>query len=176
MNYVLACQAVNFAGKLGLNQGFALIMFDLDLDLTGNTKKNLSATWSKDWDERAFQSTLLLSVNNNVSKEYLTFVEDVKRNRTGSLSQAHTVGTKMAHFSFLCFPLKFLSLNIMPVSCFTILFFFLKVFSCISKDVLYIIFYFLVNFICIAFISVEKMEYICKVFIDKQIGSIIIII
>ena len=125
MNYALACQAVNYSGKLGLNQGFAFIMFDLDLDLTGNTKKNLSATWSKDWDERAFQSTLLLSVNNNVSKEYLTFVEDVKRNRTGSLSQAHAVGTKMTHFSFLCFPLKFLSLNIMPVSCFTILFFFL---------------------------------------------------
>ena len=125
MNYALACQAVNYAGKLGLNQGFVFIMFDLDLDLTGNTKKNLSATWSKDWDERAFQSTLLLSVNNNVSKEYLTFVEDVKRNRTGSLSQADAVGTKMTHFSFLCFSLKFLSPNIMPVSCFTILFFFL---------------------------------------------------
>lgn len=107
MNYALACQAVNYAGKLGLNQGFAFIMFDLDLDLTGNTKKNLSATWSKDWDERAFQSTLLLSVNNNVSKEYLTFVEDVKRNRTGSLSQAHAVGTKMTHFLFYVFPSNF---------------------------------------------------------------------
>ena len=160
MNYALACQAVNYAGKLGLNQGFAFIMFDLDLDLTGNTKKNLSATWSKDWDERAFQSTLLLSVNNNVSKEYLTFVEDVNRNRTGSLSQAHAVGTKMTHFSFLCFPLKFLSLNIMPVSCFTILFFFLQVFPYISKDVLNIVVYFLVNII-IVFISVEEMEYIC---------------
>lgn len=160
MNYALACQAVNYAGKLGLNQEFAFIMFDLDLDLTGNTKKNLSATWSKDWDERAFQSTLLLSVNNNVSKEYLTFVEDVKRNRTVSLSQAHAVGTKMTHFYFLCFPLKFLSLNIMPVSCFTILFFFLQVFPYISKDVLNIVVYFLVNII-IAFISVEKMEYIC---------------
>ena len=104
MNYALACQAVNYAGKLGLNQGFAFIMFDLDLDLTGNTKENLSVTLNKVWDQRAFQSTLLLSVNNNVSKEYLTFVEDVKKTRTDSLSQAHTVGTKMAYFFFLCFP------------------------------------------------------------------------
>ena len=84
MNYALACQALNIAGMLGLNDGrFAFIMFDLELDLTGNTKKNLSVTFGKNWREKAFQSALLLSVNNKVSAEYLTFIEDVKINNSG---------------------------------------------------------------------------------------------
>lgn len=84
MNYALACQALNIAGMLGLNDGrFAFIMFDLELDLTGNTKKNLSLTFGRDWSEEAFQSALLLSVNNKVSAEYLTFIEDVKIKNSG---------------------------------------------------------------------------------------------
>ena len=70
---------------LGLNDGrFAFVMFDLDLDITGNKKKNLTVTFGKDWSEEAFQSALLLSVNNKVSAEYLTFNEDVKRRSSGS--------------------------------------------------------------------------------------------
>ena len=97
MNYILACQAINYAGKLGLNDSsFAFIMFDLDLDLTSDTKKNLSVTWGDDWDQEAFQSALLLSVNNNVSAEYLAFVEDMKRKSSGPpffnlVSQGYTV-------------------------------------------------------------------------------------
>ena len=84
MNYALACQAINVAGTLGLNDGsFAFIMFDLDLDLTGNTKKNLSVTWAKDWNEEAFHSALVLSVNNKVGVEYSVFIEDVKRRNSG---------------------------------------------------------------------------------------------
>lgn len=84
MNYALACQAMNYAGKLGLNDGrFAFIMFDLDLDLTGSTKKNLSVTWEEDWNEEAFQSALLLSVNNKVNAEYLAFSDNVKRKNAG---------------------------------------------------------------------------------------------
>lgn len=84
MNYAFACQAINYAGTLGLNDGsFAFIMFDLDLDITGNTKKNLSVTWAKDWNEEAFHSTLVLSVSSKVGLEYSVFVEDAKRRNSG---------------------------------------------------------------------------------------------
>lgn len=87
MNYAYALQAMNYAAKLGLVDGhFAFIMFDLELDLTGNTKKNLSFAWQKDQKNRAkaFQSSLLISVNNNVSTEYLSFIGDVKKESSGS--------------------------------------------------------------------------------------------
>ena len=79
MDYSLACRTLNYAGKLGLNDGrFAFIMFHLDFDLTGNTRKNLSGLFQKDWDVAAFQSALVLSVDNKVNAEYLTFLDDVK--------------------------------------------------------------------------------------------------
>lgn len=84
MNYALGCQAINHAGKIGLNNGrFAFIMFDLDLDVDGIKAKNLSITFQKDWNEEAFHSALLLSVNNKVSAEYLSFIEDVKMQSSG---------------------------------------------------------------------------------------------
>ena len=88
MRYAYALQALKFAAKLGLNDGnFAFILFDLDLDLAGNTTKNITLTWGEDPENRtalAFQSALLISVNNSVSKEYLTFIEDVKKKRASS--------------------------------------------------------------------------------------------
>ena len=85
MRYAYALQALNFAAKL--NDGhFAFIVFDLDLDL-GNTKKNITLTWGEDPENRtalAFQSALLISVNNSVSTEYLTFIEDVKKKNASS--------------------------------------------------------------------------------------------
>ena len=88
MNYAYANQALNYAGKLGLNDGrFAFIMFDLDLDLVGNNKKNLSLTWGSDPENstrKAFQTVLLISVNNNVSDEYLAFVDDMKKRNPDS--------------------------------------------------------------------------------------------
>ena len=88
MSYTYALQALNFAAKLGLNDGhFAYIVFELDLDLAGNTKKNISLTWGEDPENRtalAFQSALLISVNNSVSAEYLTFIEDVKKKSASS--------------------------------------------------------------------------------------------
>lgn len=87
MSYAYALQAMNYAAKLGLNDGrFAFIMFDLDLDLERNTKKNISLTWGKDPENRtlAFQSALLISVNNNVSTEYWAFIEDVKKKSANS--------------------------------------------------------------------------------------------
>ena len=87
MSYTYALQAMNYAAKLGLNDGrFAFIMFDLDLDLSGNTKKNISLTWEKGSENRtlAFQSALLISVNNNVSTEYLAFMEDMKKKSASS--------------------------------------------------------------------------------------------
>ena len=84
MDYSLACQTLNYAGKLGLNDGrFAFIMFHLDFDLTGNTRKNLSGLFQKDWDVAAFQSALVLVVNNKVNAEYLTFMDDVKTKSSG---------------------------------------------------------------------------------------------
>ena len=87
MNYAYASQALNYAGNLSLNDGrFAFIMFDLDLDLAGNNKKNLSLTWGSDPENstrKAFQSALLISVNNNVSEEYLAFADDVKKRSPG---------------------------------------------------------------------------------------------
>lgn len=83
MRYAYALQALSFASKLGLNDGnFAFILFDLDLNFAENTKKNITLTWGEDPENQtalAFQSALLISVNNNVSTEYLTFIEDVKK-------------------------------------------------------------------------------------------------
>ncbi|KAK2571574.1 Resact receptor [Acropora cervicornis] len=77
MDYSLACQTLNYAGKLGLNDGrFAFIMFDLDFDPTGNKRKNLSGLFQKDWDVAAFQSALVLAVDNKVNAEYLTFMDN----------------------------------------------------------------------------------------------------
>ena len=88
MRYAYALQALNFAAKLGLNDGnFAFILFDLDLDLVGNTKKNIAMRWGEDPENRtalAFQSALLISVNNSVSTEYLNFIEDVKKKSASS--------------------------------------------------------------------------------------------
>ena len=85
MNYSLACRAINHAGKLGLNDGrFAFIMLDLDFDLTGNRRKNVSAFFKQDWNESAFQSALLLAVDNKVNAEYLAFIEDLKTKSSGS--------------------------------------------------------------------------------------------
>ena len=79
MDYSLACQTLNYAGKLGLNDGrFAFIMFHLDFDPTGNKRKNLSGLFQKDWDVAAFQSALVLAVDNKVNAEYLTFMDNVK--------------------------------------------------------------------------------------------------
>ncbi|XP_068673835.1 atrial natriuretic peptide receptor 1-like isoform X3 [Montipora foliosa] len=84
MNYSLACWAINYAGKLGLNDGrFAFIMLDLDFDLTGNRRKNVSAFFKQDWYESAFQSALLLAVDNKVNAEYLAFIEDLKTKSSG---------------------------------------------------------------------------------------------
>lgn len=98
MNYAYALQAMNYVAKLGLSDGrFAFIMFDLDLD----PKKNLSLAWGKDRENRttAFQSALLISVNNNVSTEYLTFVEDVKKTSSNPpfyslVQQGYTVSVR----------------------------------------------------------------------------------
>ena len=83
MDYAYARQALNYAGKIGLNDGrFAFIMFELDLDLTGNKMGNLSKSWesdSKNTTGTVFESALLISLNNNVSKEYLAFADDVKK-------------------------------------------------------------------------------------------------
>ena len=88
MQYAYALQALNFASKLGLNYGhYAFIVFDLDLDLAGNTKKNITLTWREDpenWTDLAFQSALLISVNNSISTEYLSFIEDVKKKSASS--------------------------------------------------------------------------------------------
>ena len=86
MNYAYALQAMNYVAELGLNDGrFAFMIFDLELDPAGNTKKNLSLAQGKDPENRtlAFQSALLISVNNNISTEYLTFIEDVKKKSSG---------------------------------------------------------------------------------------------
>ena len=85
MDYSLACQTLNYAGKLGLNDGrFAFIMFHLDFDPTGNKRKNLSGLFQKDWDVAAFQSALVLAVDNKVNAEYLTFMDNVKKNSKSS--------------------------------------------------------------------------------------------
>jgi len=88
MRYAYALQALSFAAELGLNDGrFAFIVFDLELDLAGNTKKNITLTWGEDPGNRtalAFQSALLISVNNSVSTEYLTFIEDMKTKSASS--------------------------------------------------------------------------------------------
>ena len=94
MCYTFALQALTFAAKLGLNDGhFAFIIFDLDLDLAGNTQKNITLTWEEDPENRtalAFQSALLISVNNNVSTEFLTFIEDVKKKMKSASSPFYT--------------------------------------------------------------------------------------
>ena len=85
MDYSLACQTLNYAGKLGLNDGrFAFIMFHLDFDPTGSKRKNLSVLFQKDWDVAAFQSALVLAVDNKVNAEYLTFMDNVKKNSKSS--------------------------------------------------------------------------------------------
>ena len=85
MDYSLACQTLNYAGKLGLNDGrFAFIMFDLDFDPTGNKRKTLSGLFQKNWDVAAFQSALVLAVDNKVNAEYLTFMDNVKTNSKSS--------------------------------------------------------------------------------------------
>lgn len=85
MDYSLACQTLNYAGKLGLNDGrFAFIMFYLDFDPTGKATKNLSGLFQKDWDVAAFQSALVLAVDNKVNAEYLTFMDNVKTNSKSS--------------------------------------------------------------------------------------------
>lgn len=85
MDYSLACQTLNYAGKLGLNDGrFAFIMFHLDFDPTGNKRKNLSVLFQKDWDVAAFQSALVLAVDDKVNAEYLTFMDNVKKNSRSS--------------------------------------------------------------------------------------------
>jgi len=85
MDYSLACQTLNYAGKLGLNDGrFAFIMFDLDFDPTGNKRKTLSGLFQKNWDVAAFQSALVLAVDNKVNAEYLTFMDNVETNSKSS--------------------------------------------------------------------------------------------
>ena len=82
MDCALARRVIAYAGTVGLNDGrFAFVMFALDLDVMGTSRRNLSLLFEKGYEiqsEEAFESTLLISINNKVTSDYLEFVEDVK--------------------------------------------------------------------------------------------------
>lgn len=84
--YNLAFESLDVAGSLGMNDGrFVFILFELDPIQAWNKTKTPS-NWfvgkfgnSSPATKQVFQSSLLLSVQSNISTDYNQFVEDLKQ-------------------------------------------------------------------------------------------------